>query len=74
MKYYQDNLAGAKSCFDLSRLETVYSAASARDKCKILAAVDSNNNVHAQVFFIWDDKFVHYSCRCETGVSRIPEQ
>ncbi|WP_240536867.1 GNAT family N-acetyltransferase [Bradyrhizobium elkanii] len=60
VKYYQANLEGAKSYFDLSRLEAVYAAASERQQCKILAAVDSNNNVHAQVFFVWDHKFVHY--------------
>jgi hypothetical protein len=60
VKYYVDNLEGVESYFDLSRLEAAYIAASARQQCRILSAVDSNNNIHAQVFFIWDDKFVHY--------------
>jgi hypothetical protein len=60
VQFYESNLGGAKSYFDLSRLEVAYAAASARQQCKILAAVDASDVVHAQVFYIWDDKYVHY--------------
>lgn len=59
-RFYGANLDGAESYFDLSLLTPAFAAASARGQCRILAAVDSNGVVHAKVFFIWDDKYVHY--------------
>jgi hypothetical protein len=58
--FYEKNLEGAKSYFDLSILAPVYAASSARQQSKMVAAVDTSGVVHAKVFFIWDDKYVHY--------------
>lgn len=58
--FYEANLDGAESYFDLSLLAPAFDAASARQQCKILAAVDADGVAHAKVFFIWDDKYVHY--------------
>lgn len=58
--FYEANLDGAKSYFDLSLLDPAFAAASARKQCRILAAVDVNGVSHAKVFFIWDDEYVHY--------------
>ena len=59
-KFYAANLEGAESYFDLSLLGPAFAAANARQQCKIVAAVDSAGVTHAQVFFVWDDKYVHY--------------
>ena len=59
-KFYADNLEGAESYFDLSLLGPAFAAANARQQCKIVAAVDQAGVTHAQVFFVWDDKYVHY--------------
>jgi Acetyltransferase (GNAT) domain len=58
--FYEANLDGAESYFDLSLLPSAFAAASARRQCKIVTAVDASGVVHAKVFFIWDDKYVHY--------------
>jgi hypothetical protein len=58
--FYEQNLEGVESYFDLSFLASVYAAAHARQQGKIVAAVDSSGVVHAKVFFIWDDKYFHY--------------
>ena len=58
--FYQAGLDGAEPYFDLSLLAPAFAAASARKQCKVLAAVDADGLVHAKVFFIWDDKYVHY--------------
>lgn len=58
--FYKNNLAGEESYFDLSLLAPAFAAAHARRQCKILAAVDPAGAVHAKVFFVWDDKYVHY--------------
>lgn len=58
--FYEANLVGAESYFDLSSLATIFAAARARRQCKIVAAVDADGTPHAKVFFIWDDKYVHY--------------
>lgn len=58
--FYRANLDGAESYFDLSLLPQAFAAARARQQCKIVAAVDGRGVVHAKVFFIWDDKYVHY--------------
>jgi hypothetical protein len=58
--FYEANLDGAESYFDLSLLVPAFAAARARRQCKIVAAVDANGTTHAKVFFIWDDKYVHY--------------
>jgi len=60
IRFYKDNLNGAESYFDLSLLGPTYDAAHARQQGKIVAAVDSNGVVHAEVFFIWDDKYFYY--------------
>lgn len=59
-RFYGANLDGAESYFDLSLLAPAFAAASARKQGRILAAVDANGVAHAKVFFIWDDKYVHY--------------
>jgi hypothetical protein len=59
-EFYAANLEGAESYFDLALLAPAFVAADARQQCKILAAVDQAGVVHAQVFFVWDDKYVHY--------------
>lgn len=59
-RFYVANLDGAESYFDLSLLTPAFAAASARKQCRILAAVDADGVVHAKVFFIWDDRYVHY--------------
>ena len=59
-KFYAANLEGAESYFDLSLLGPAFAAANARRQCKIVAAVDQAGVTHAQVFFVWDDKYVHY--------------
>ena len=51
-KFYAANLEGAESYFDLSLLGPAFVAASARQQCKIVAAVDSVGVTHAQVFFV----------------------
>lgn len=58
--FYRKNLEGIEPNFDLSLLQPAFAASSARDRCRIVAAVDSIGDVHAQVFFIWDDKYVYY--------------
>src|SRR6201988_5490873 len=58
--FYEQNLEGDQSYFDLSFLASAYAAAHARQQGKIVAAVDSSGVVHAKVFFIWDDKYFHY--------------
>lgn len=60
VEFYAANLEGAKSYFDLSLLAPAFAAANARQQCKIVAAVDQAGVAHAQVFFVWDDKYVHY--------------
>jgi hypothetical protein len=60
VSFYKDNLAGTESYFDLSLLAPVYAAAHARQQGKIVAAVDSSGTVHAKVFFIWDEQYLHY--------------
>ena len=59
-RFYATNLYGEESYFDLSLLAPAFAAASARRQCKIVAAVDRDGVAHAKVFFIWDDKYVHY--------------
>ena len=59
-KFYLANLEGEKSYFDTSLLAPAFAAASNRQQGKIVAAIDSNGVPHAQVFFVWDDKYVHY--------------
>ena len=41
-------------------LAPAFAAARAHGQCKILAAVDAEGVTHAKVFFVWDDKYVHY--------------
>ena len=60
ISFYKANLEGSDSYFDLSLVARIFAAASARNQCKIVSAVDANGVVHAQVFFVWDDKYVHY--------------
>ena len=59
-RFYEANLDGEESYFDLSLLPAAFAAARARQQCKIVAAVDAEGATHAKVFFIWDDKYVHY--------------
>ena len=59
-KFYRKNLEGAEPNFDLSLLPTAFAAANTRDRCKIVAAIDSSGVAHAKVFFIWDEKYVYY--------------
>ena len=58
--FYEANLEGAEPYFDLALLAPAFAAANARQQCKIVAAVDSDGIAHAKVFFVWDDKYVHY--------------
>jgi len=58
--FYRTNLGETNSYFDLSLITPAFAAAHARNQCKILSAVDSDSNVHAQVLLVWDDKYVHY--------------
>jgi lipid II:glycine glycyltransferase (peptidoglycan interpeptide bridge formation enzyme) len=58
--FYRTNLEGAVPHFNFSLLAPAFAAANARHRCKIVAAVDSDGVPHAQVFFIWDDKYVYY--------------
>ena len=60
VRFYQANLDGEESYFDLSALAPAFVAAKSRDRCKIVAAVDTNGVAHAQVFFIWDEKYLYY--------------
>lgn len=59
-KFYLANLAGKKSYFDISLLAPAFTAASSRQQGKIVVASDVDGVIHAKVFFIWDDKYVHY--------------
>jgi hypothetical protein len=59
-RFYETNLEGTESYFDLSLLAPAFAAASARRQCKIVSAIDAHGIAHAKVFFIWDDKYVHY--------------
>jgi hypothetical protein len=59
-RFYDANLDGADSYFDLSLLPQAFAAARARQQCRIVTAIDAGGVVHAKVFFIWDDKYVHY--------------
>jgi hypothetical protein len=58
--FYEANLEGTESYFDLSLLAPAFAAASARQQGKIVAAVDRDGVAHAKVFFVWDDTYVHY--------------
>lgn len=58
--FYEANLEGTESYFDLSLLGPAFTAASAREQCRIVTAVDAKGIEHAKVFFVWDDKYVHY--------------
>jgi hypothetical protein len=60
VSFYKANLEGAEPYFDLSPLPVAFAAAKARQQCKIVAAIDASDVVHAQVFLIWDDKYVYY--------------
>ena len=60
IRFYERNLDGEAPYFDLSLLAPTFAAANARDRCKIVAAFDSSGVAHAQVFFIWDEKYVYY--------------
>ena len=60
ISFYKRNLDGEESYFDLSLLAPTFAAANARNRCKIVAAFNSSGVAHAQVFFIWDEKFVYY--------------
>ena len=60
IRFYRANLDGAKPLFDLALLAPAFKAANDRNRCKIVAAVDSGGVTHAQVFFIWDDMYVYY--------------
>jgi hypothetical protein len=59
-RFYEANLDGEESYFDLSLLPAAFAAARARQQCKIVTAVDADGAAHAKVFFIWDDKYIHY--------------
>lgn len=59
-KFYLANLAGKKSYFDISLLAPAFTAASSRQQGKIVVVSDADGVIHAKVFFIWDDKYVHY--------------
>ncbi len=58
--FYRANLGVEDSYFDLSLIAPAFAAAHGHDQGKIIAAVDANGVVHAQVMLIWDDKYVHY--------------
>ena len=58
--FYRDNLEGDEPYFDLSLLTPAFTAAYARNQCKIVSAVDASGAPHAMVLFIWDDKYVYY--------------
>jgi lipid II:glycine glycyltransferase (peptidoglycan interpeptide bridge formation enzyme) len=60
VSFYKSNLEGAEPYFDLSPLPLAFAAAKARQQCKIVTAIDSSDVVHAQVLFIWDDRYVYY--------------
>ncbi len=60
VNFYRKNLEGAEPNFDLSMLSGAFAAANSREQCKIVVAEDSSGVAHAQVFFIWDDKYVYY--------------
>jgi hypothetical protein len=58
--FYKENLDEAEPYFDLSLVAPAHAAALARQQGKIVAAVDANGVAHAKVFFVWDDKYLHY--------------
>jgi hypothetical protein len=58
--FYRANLEGAESYFDPSLMAPAFVAAHARQQGQIVAAVDSDGNVHSTVFFVWDDRHFHY--------------
>ena len=49
--FYEANLDGAESYFDLSLLPPAFVAARTRQQCKIVTAVDAGGVAHAKVFF-----------------------
>lgn len=60
VQFYRANLDGAEPLFDFAALSPAFAAANSRNRCKIVAAIDSDGITHAQVFFLWDDTYVYY--------------
>lgn len=58
--FYETNLCGSDSYFDLSLISAIYAKASKRSQCRILAAVDHNHTPHAMAFLVWDSRAVYF--------------
>jgi hypothetical protein len=59
-RFYQDNLDGDESYFDLAASCAAIRAAREHGQAKIVAATDSHGVTHAMVVFLWDDHQVYY--------------
>ena len=58
--FYADGLDNEKSYFGLYLIPELFAAARARNRARILSAVDAKGDIHAQTFFIWDDHSYYY--------------
>ena len=60
VEFYENNLAGEVSYFDMSLLSTALATMRARQRCDIAAAIDDKGVTQAMAVFIWDDEYVYY--------------
>ena len=58
--FYEENLEGASSYFDLAQVERLHEEADKRGRGRILAAFDWRGVLHAAVFFVWDETDYYY--------------
>lgn len=58
--FYEENLDGAPSYFDIGLIERLFEAAERRGQGRILGAFDRRGELHAAVFFVWDDTDYYY--------------
>ncbi|MDX2202727.1 MAG: GNAT family N-acetyltransferase [Hyphomicrobiaceae bacterium] len=59
-RYYEDNLAGDDSYFDIAASCAAIAAAHTRQQARILAARDVAGVAHAMTVFLWDERKVYY--------------
>jgi hypothetical protein len=59
-RYYEDNLGGDESYFDIAASCAAIAAARTRQQARVLAAMDAKGVAHAMTVFLWDDRKVYY--------------
>src|SRR5262249_24077799 len=57
---YAANIEAGASYFDLQLMNAAITAARNRQQCKIFAATDKDDLMHAMVAYIWDDGYAYY--------------